>query len=742
MSWNLSIQFNKLYQAYLTLTNQVSSLSGAQTLNFYKPLFPSLVKQSIIYPTTTTITQSKIYATLDGFARESQYFTFGKSVAPHYVLTGSGTNTLAISQDGNTFQGLGTSIFSVEGLSAFYTGTRWLIGGDGSVNTLAYSNDGYNFTGLGKGTFSSNCRCFAQNNTGRIVAGGGGGNVLAYSDDGGLTWNGLGSSPSGLVACRGIAFNGEYFLAVGQGSTAQIIKSYDGITWTTVASALFDVYGVCICWNGRLWLAGGNCPSGSTATVFYSYDGTTWLSNFGSINAVIDLECNSITYTGQYFVAVGSHLAGGGGAIGGSTDGVNWFSISGGVFDNNIRAVNWSGSAILFGGGSAVKNTLAYSPDTQHVVGLGSTTFTTECTAIAFNFDRPNRITFPTNRVVVGGLHTGAHSMLYSDDKITYTPITSGGATIFTTQCLGLAYANGVWCGAGSGGYTLARSLNGRDWTGTDLGVVFSFAGRGVAYGNNVWIATGQGATNTIARSTDNALTWSGVGLTLFTTSGYGVAFGDNKFVSVGLGGASIGYSTDNGLTWTAVAGSTSIFTRGNTVIYANGIWMAGGQSGNCIATSPDGITWTPQTSANAFLSIVNEISYNAGRWVASGSIAGSAQDIIYSDNNGVSWSALNVPSITTGLGGSWVGDRFLIGGGGSGATASLIQSPDGKYWTDVAGSLALLTSISSVAWNRSGSEPIITMTDVILDSNNNKLEVVPAPYGNNGYNNFTITIK
>lgn len=740
MSWNINIQIARLYQAYLTLTNQVSGLSGAQTLNFYKPLFPTLVKQSIIYPTTTTITQSKIYATLDGFARESQYFTFGKSVAPHYVLTGSGGNTLAISQDGNTFQGLGTSLFSVEGLSAFYTGSRWLVGGDGSSHTLGYSDDGFNFTGLGKGIFSSKCRCFAQNNTGRIVAGGAGGNGLAYSDNGGLTWNGLGTSVLG--ECRGIAYNGEYFIAVGQSGLGQINKSYDGINWVNVASAPFDVYAVCVCWNGRLWLAGGNCPSGTTATVFYSYDGTTWLNNFGSINAVIDLECNSITYTGQYFVAGGSHLAGGGGAIGGSTDGVNWFPISGGIFDNNIRAVNWSGSAILFGGGSAVKNTLAYSPDAQHVVGLGSTIFTTECTGIAFNFDRPNRITFPTNRVVVGGLHTGAHSMLYSDDKITYTPITSVGATIFTTTCNGLAYANGVWVGCGQDGYNLARSLNGRDWVGTDLGVVFSFAGRGIAYGNGVWIATGQGTVNTLARSTDNGLTWSGVGRTLFTNTGFGVAFGDGKFVSVGFGSNTIGYSTNNGLTWTPVVGSTSIFTtRGNSVLYANGIWMAGGAGGNCIATSPDGINWTPRPSASAFLNIVNEISYNAGRWVASGSQTGSTYDIIYSDDNGVSWTGLNVASIGTGQGGSWVGDRFLIGGGGGASTASLIQSPDGKNWNAVAGSLALLTNINAVAWNRSGSEPIITMTDFTLDPNN-KLDVVPANYGNNGYNNFTISIK
>ena len=309
MSWNISIQIAKLYKAYLDLSSQVSGLSGSQTLNFYKPFFPTLVKQSIIYPTTTTITQSKISATLDGFARESQYFTFGKSVAPHYVLTGYGTNTLAISQDGNTFQGLGTSIFSVEGLSAFYTGTRWLVGGDGATNTLAYSNDGYNFTGLGKGTFSSSCRCFAQNNTGRIVAGGGGGNSLAYSDDGGLTWNGLGTS-NGLVACRGIAYNGEYFLAVGQGSPAQVIQSYDGINWTTVVGSFFDPYALCVCWNGRMWLVGGMSALGTVATVIYSYDGNTWNNNFGSINAVIDLECNSITYTGAYFVAGGSHIAG------------------------------------------------------------------------------------------------------------------------------------------------------------------------------------------------------------------------------------------------------------------------------------------------------------------------------------------------------------------------------------------------------------------------------------------------
>jgi hypothetical protein len=126
-------------------------------------------------------------------------------------------------------------------------------------------------------------------------------------------------------------------------------------------------------------------------------------------------------------------------------------------------------------------------------------------------------------------------------------------------------------------------------------------------------VAVGEGG-NTIANSVDG-ITWTGLGLPVFSTSGRGVAWNGTLWVAVGQGGNTIATST-NGITWTGRG--TSIFSVSGQGITWNGtLWVATGNGTNTIATSPDGITWTGR--ASPFSSIGYDVAWNAGLGDVSG---------------------------------------------------------------------------------------------------------------------------
>ena len=148
-----------------------------------------------------------------------------------------------------------------------WTGSRWVAVGEGT-NSIAWSNDGITWTGLGTIMFSRGAG-IAWNGS-RLVAVGVGTNTLAYSDDNGLTWTGLGTSIFS-TAGRAVAWDGTRFVAVGSG-TNTIAYSTDGITWTGVGTSIFSSDGRAVAWNGTRWIAGGS----GTNTLAWSNNGITW----------------------------------------------------------------------------------------------------------------------------------------------------------------------------------------------------------------------------------------------------------------------------------------------------------------------------------------------------------------------------------------------------------------------------------------------------------------------------------
>ena len=105
--------------------------------------------------------------------------------------------------------------------------------------------------------------------------------TIAKSSDGDV-WTVLENpnNPFTGEGCNGIAWNGAFWIAVGQddnpNTKTSIAKSFDGITWTKNETNPFDFPGLAgigrgVAWNGTYWVA-----IGEPTTVAVSIDGDTW----------------------------------------------------------------------------------------------------------------------------------------------------------------------------------------------------------------------------------------------------------------------------------------------------------------------------------------------------------------------------------------------------------------------------------------------------------------------------------
>ena len=295
---------------------------------------------------TTTLIGSTITNTVSNYQVQPKAFIQHGSLA-------FGSSGIAYSPDGINWTGLGATIFTTQARKAFWSGSMWIAGGSGT-NTLAYSYDGTSWTGLGSSVITGQVNGVAYN--GSIwVAGGYGTYSLAYSTDG-MNWRGvIGSASIFSNAGYGFAWNGTAWLATGYG-TNTIAVSTNGIIWTAVAntnsattgyvypatngslwvvpvnssvglmyssvingqsgwtnvtSSPFSSGGLCVTYNGSIWVAGGS----GTNQIAYSTNGTSWTGISTAFTSV-----NDIVWNGTRFIAIGGSL------IGYSADGIKWYT--------------------------------------------------------------------------------------------------------------------------------------------------------------------------------------------------------------------------------------------------------------------------------------------------------------------------------------------------------------------------------------------------------------------------------
>ena len=191
--------------------------------------------------------------------------------------------------------------FLVSANAAAWNGTMWVAVGNsvGAMN-IKYSYDGILWTNATIGGFtvgfSSSGFCVAWNGL-LWVAGGGqlsgtSDASLKYSYDG-TVWTNSPSISLMAINCRGLAWNGNFFVAVGKG-TNTILYSSDGITWQA-ATGGFSTQGTSVSWNGSLFVAGGidttvgNC-------IKYSTNGFSWFNSIVGSGSTAD-NINTVAFS-------------------------------------------------------------------------------------------------------------------------------------------------------------------------------------------------------------------------------------------------------------------------------------------------------------------------------------------------------------------------------------------------------------------------------------------------------------
>jgi hypothetical protein len=697
--------------------------SQVNTLNFFRPLFPTLVKQSIIYHNaSTTINNTNIDAQLDNYTEFPQYLSYGVPVQPLYVIVGQGTvHSLAVSTDGTNYQGLGM-IFSTWGNAVGYSGAlnRWVAFGKGTTS-MFYSNNGLQWTAVASSTTFFNEGYAVFWNGTRFLGGGlntSTGNTLGYSADG-ITWVGQGNTIFTSL-CNAFATNGEITVAVGKGGNDNAISWDNGLNWIAGGTVFGGGEMIGITWTGSRFIAVGDNASGHT--MYYSYNGLQWTPQ----GLIFPDVGRSIVTNGNVIIAVGGYLND---IYASSDQGKTFTQVGAGIMDGLGFSVIWSGS--LFIGAGSGTNHYGYSADGYTWYALGTDPIDTSIRGVAYNGDRSQRIQFPLNTVVVAGGTSNTISYSYNNAN----HFVNVGSSIFTTQAFGVAYGADKFVGIGQGGNTIGYSYNGKNWYGVGT-AIFSTTGKGVVYSSVAgrWVAVGNG-TNSIASSTDG-ITWTGQGTTIFT-QGNSVAYGNGYFVSGGQGGSNtIAYST----TGTAFTGAgATVFTTACKAVSHNGTRFAlGGSGGASLAYSnATGTSYTAVPSSTSIFTTCNGIAWNGTIFLATGSGA----NIFASSPDGITWTGLGGSVFTTGNGVVWIGNNKWLAFGSGTNTMAVSTDATGTGWIPLNGEFS--SEGYGGAWNGVSGSAVIPSTSLTLNSTNNKkLDVVSAPYSNVSFTNITMTIK
>jgi len=358
---------------------------------------------------------------------------------------------------------------------------------------------------------------------------------------------------------------------VGGATTTYInfATSPNGITWSGGGfPQLSIVYG--IVWTGNLWVAVGTGP-GNGATILTSPDGDNWtlqsstLHAYGSSpNATLQIGLSIFCSPGNlYLTGIGIDVSG---KIAYSRDGIYWYNITGSSGFSEVHGIAWNGVRLV-------------------AIGTGIT----------------NRIVWSDTPTV------DSWSVGLSGNSI----FTLGNAIIWTGH---------QWIAGGQGPYRIAYSVNGNSWTGSTSGNNVFSAGNpiavyGLGWNGSMAIAVGLSDNHTIAYSTDEGISWIGLGKTIFTTNGNSVTWNGQMWVATGQGTNTIAYSY-NGINWYGIgadapnySGYCAAFNFRRPYIFYTAL-----DSGKYLRT--DRVPGTPSdpiVPAGSQLDVVSEPYYNSG---------------------------------------------------------------------------------------------------------------------------------
>jgi hypothetical protein len=615
------------------------------------------------------------------------------------------------------------------GIAYSSTLNRFVAVGNGSTHTIAYSNDGINWTGLGKTIFDSSGYGIAYNGTYWVAVGSGSTHTIAYSTDG-ITWTGLGRTIFNGTG-YGIAYGGSYWVAGGGGNNsiayATDPTTIGGSGWVGLGRTIFSSTGYGISYGGSYWVAGGNGTNSiAYATTPTSIGGSGWVGLGTTLGSIF----RSVAFGNSYWVAVGANTtntlvyASNPTSIGGT----GWVGLGTSILTGNAFAITYGGSYwVAVGNMTSATNSIAYASDPTTVGGSGWVNLTNSKNITGANSYSIIYVS-TLSKFYLGGTSSSVTTGFLSASN----PTTIGGSgwvilgTVNNTSAIGGCYAvayssilnRWVLGGPSTYGYVLAYSSNPGNYqlTGAATTSLFSSYANTVVYSptQNIWVAGGVSSPNSLAYSTDG-ITWTGLGVSLFSGVN-GIAYSPNQniWVAVGYSTNTVAYATDpttiGGSGWVGLG--TSLFSStGYSVAYSSSqnLWVAVGQGTNKILYATDPTTiggngWTNSTTGtNLFSSVARGIGYSPtlNRWVSVGN--GTANKVGYS-NDGINWTGLgNIAFTSYGNIVTWDVNkqRFLAVGSSSVATA-FEYSNDGITWASITNYSTNTSNVTTVATNYS----------------------------------------
>lgn len=452
-----------------------------------------------------------------------------------------------------------------------------------------------------------------------------------------------------------------------------LATSTDGKTWSIISSQ--TPIRICrgIAYNGNMWVAVGEGGlSGSDNLICTSSNGTTWIGRLGRNGTSRNFK--AVAWNGEKWLAVGNKTNNSDsiGIIATSTNGTSWTVED---FSTQLNTVSWNGSQWVIGGNDGVFTSLdgvywSFVPETDDKLILSSAS-TVVLPLTQFN-------TETINSLLVGN---GNPSSIYvSSDSINWEQRTPNILRNNQATKPLITVKNVIWDGTQwiiSGSFNLIdsfyKSTDANDWTGVSLSSTSSNNTVDIAYNGSLYVAITDSiySSSQIYTST-NSTTWTSRTSTL---KGLCIAYNSNRWVIGGDGG--IQYSS-NGTSWTK--STTCPLTKVNKIVWNGYVWIAVGSGPtSSIVASIDGIRWYLVKSAVSNLfSEGTSVVWNKSIWVAFGK--GNANTIATSVD-GYNWIGRgNSVFGDTAHFVSWNGTNFL---GFGEASLPYVTSTNGINWTN-----------------------------------------------------------
>jgi len=612
------------------------------------------------------------------------YDTYFNPIPPGMLLTVAGGNSppfsLVYSLDGQNWIGISTPYLSISCLTVAYDGFSWFAGGiDENGITIITSSNGLTWVPnlAGSSLFSERCSTIAVGD-GLLVAGGRSttlnDTLIGFNYIGQQEWFQAPATTSAFVFSGGnvtrIAYNGNLWLATASqynnsSPPHTLGYSVDGILWFgTIGSNSLLNNAYAICWNGALWIVGGDLNG--VGTIIYSTNGYDWTNSTVGMSSV-----RTVSWNGLIFMAGGYDITGTGQNLYYSSNGINWIQANSTVpgsstevllFPYYCNEITWDGNKFQAVGQKGTTGFgIAYSGDGNAWFGsVTGTEVLPQGNCIAVNevlpFISPKTpvpsVTSPLT--LVGGANPYYGTGIgYTRNGIYWTFLPQVSTVVNNGKLLGVAWNGTVWV---MGVEQPAPNAN-RDPT-----LIYSYDG-----------VTWNGSESATAQAN----------IRIYSV-GWGGSLSDPKFIAIGEFFTDLGapfecvIESGDGITWNRINFFTRLTLRTvipRTVVSNGTTWIITGSvfepfDRGFYYSLDNGLTWQGSPSIDAItMAVPASIGWGGHLWVINTSLF---QPTIAHSTDAINWTlgTINDPPRGTAIDNFFItdivsnGTMFILGGG------------------------------------------------------------------------------